>query len=265
MIGWFRIVLGLSVAAVTTPPLLLWQMLAMATGMSEAHAPRLWYSMVLRVLGFRLHVHGRLAQQRPLLVASNHISWTDIMVLGSVADVYFIAKSEMAAWPVIGTLARYRRTVFVERERKRKSGEQAGEIATRLAKGHPMVLFAEGTTSDGNFIQPFKSTLFGGASRAISEGGVEHVFVQPVAIAYTRLQGLPMGRQHRTHAAWIGDGALVPHILTLLREGAIDVEVHFGDPVEFTAQSRRKDVAAAVEAEVWAMMRKALAEPKRGK
>jgi len=264
MIGWFRIVLGLSVAAVTTPPLLLWQMLAMATGMNEHHAPRLWHRMVLRVLGIRLHVHGSLAKQRPLLVASNHISWTDIMVLGSVADVYFIAKSEMAGWPVIGTIARYRRTVFVERERKRKSGEQADEIAARLAHGHPMVLFAEGTTSDGNFVMPFKSSLFGGASRAISEGSVDRVYVQPVAIAYTRLQGLPMGRQHRPHATWIGDAALAPHILALLREGAVDVEVHFGDPVELTARSRRKDVAAAVETEVSRMMQAALAAPKPG-
>lgn len=265
MIGWFRIVLGLSIAAVTTPVLLLWQMLAMATGMSEDHAPRLWHRMVTGVLGFRVTVHGRLSDKRPLLVAANHVSWTDIMVLGSVADVYFIAKSEMAGWPVIGLLARYRRTVFVERERKRKSGEQADEIATRLAQGHPMVLFAEGTTSDGNIVSPFKSTLFGAASLAIADGVTERVFIQPVAIAYTRLQGMPMGRQHRVHVAWIGDSTLVPHILALLREGAVDVEVHFGEPVEFAAGSRRKDVAAAVEAEVRRMMRQAISAPKRGK
>ena len=265
MIGWFRIVLGLSVAAVTTPPLLLWQMLAMATGMNETLVPRLWHSMVVRVLGFRVHVHGRLSEQRPLLVASNHVSWTDIMVLGSVSNLYFISKSELANWPIIGLLARYQRTVFVERDRKRKSGEQAAEIATRLAKGHPMLLFAEGSTSDGNVILPFKSTLFGAASLAISEGGADRVFVQPVAIAYTRLQGLPMGRQHRVHAAWIGDRTLVPHILALMREGAVDVEVHFGEPVEFTAQSRRKDVAAAVEAQVRTLMQAALAAPKSGK
>jgi 1-acyl-sn-glycerol-3-phosphate acyltransferase len=263
MIGWIRIVLGLSVAAITTPVLLLWQMLAMAIGMNEDHAPRLWHRMVTRVLGFRVTVHGRLSDKRPLLVAANHVSWTDIMVLGSVADVYFIAKSEMAGWPVIGFLARYRRTVFVERDRKRKSGEQADEIATRLTQGHPMVLFAEGTTSDGNVVAPFKSTLFGAASLAISQGVADRVFIQPVAIAYTRLQGMPMGRQHRVHAAWIGDSDLVPHILQLLREGAVDVEVHFGEPVAFTAQSRRKDVAAVVEAEVRTMMRAALSAPDR--
>jgi 1-acyl-sn-glycerol-3-phosphate acyltransferase len=265
MIGWIRIVLGLSLAAIVTPPLLLWQMLAMATGMNEALAPRLWHKMVMFVLGFRVHVHGRLADQRPLLVAANHISWTDIMLLGSVADVYFISKSELAGWPIIGYLARYQRTVFVERERRRKSGEQAAEIAIRLVQGHPMVLFAEGSTHDGNHMAPFKSTLFGAASLALSKGGVDCVHVQPVAIAYTRLQGLPMGRQHRVHAAWIGDRTLVPHIKALLREGAVDVEVHFGEPVAFTAESRRKEVAAAVEAQVRTMMRKALAEPKRGK
>lgn len=261
MIGWIRIALGLAAAALVTPVLLLWQSLAMRFGWNEKAAPRLWHGFVLKLLGIRVHVHGDLARERPLLIAANHISWTDIMVLGASADVHFIAKSEMAGWPLLGLLAKYQRTVFVNRHSRRRSGEQANEIGTRIAKGDPMVLFAEGTTGDGNQMMPFKSTLFGAAKVALSNGGGERVFIQPVAIAYTRLHGLPMGRQHRVHAAWIGDSDLVPHIGALLREGAMDVEVHFGTPIEFTSDSRRKHVAAAAENEVRRMLSAALARP----
>lgn len=261
MIGCIRIAFALALAALVTPALLLWQMYAMRCGWNEKPAPRLWHRFVLWLLGIRVNVHGSLARDRPLLIAANHVSWTDIMVLGSIADVHFIAKSEMAGWPLIGLLAKYQRTVFVDRERRRKSGEQANEIGTRIARGDPMVLFAEGTTGDGNRILPFKSTLFGAAKMALSNGAAERVVIQPVAIAYTRLHGLPMGRQHRVHAAWIGDSDLVPHIAALLREGAMDVEVHFGAPIEFTSDSRRKAVAGAAENAVRRMMSAALSDP----
>jgi len=258
MIGWLRILFGLAVAGIVTPPLLAWQLLAMRFGWNEKFVPRLWHRIVLGLLGIRVRVHGEIASRRPLLIASNHVSWSDIMVLGSLVDVHFIAKSEMADWPFFGMLARCQRTVFVERERKGRSGEQANEIAARMAKGDPIVLFAEGTTGDGNQPLPFKSTLFGAAKLAISNGAAEKVSIQPVALAYTRLHGLPMGRLHRTHASWIGHAVLVPHIGTLLREGAMDVEVHFGEPMEFTSDTRRKEVAAAAEREVRRMLADAL-------
>lgn len=261
MIGWVRAILGFSMVAVATPFLLGWQMIAVGLRLDEAPAPRAWHWIITKALGFRVHVHGRLASERPLLVAANHISWTDIMVLGSVADVHFVAKSEMAGWPIIGYLARWQRTIFVERERRRKSGEQAGEIARRIADGHAVALFAEGSTHDGNHVAPFKSTLFGAAAMAIAEGGSSVVYVQPVAIAYTRLQGLPMGRQHRTHAAWIGDRLLVPHIVALLREGAVDVEVHFGEPFASDGATDRKQAARRAEQAVRTMVLAAHARP----
>ena len=262
MIGTMRLVLALLIAATCTPVLAAWQVVAMRTGLlDERPAPRRWHWLVTKLLGFRIRVFGEVATQRPLLIAANHISWTDTMVLGSLADVHFISKSELGGWPIIGRLSKLQRTVFVERERRRKSGEQANEIAGRLAKGDPMVLFAEGSTSDGNLLLPFKSTLFAAAQMALAENGGEAISIQPVAIAYTRLHGMPMGRQHRPHAAWIGDRVLVPHIRELLAEGAVDLEVHFGEPVEFRAGSDRKAVAREVERRVRAMMAAALRRP----
>jgi lyso-ornithine lipid O-acyltransferase len=263
MIGKIRIFLALGLVAAGSLILVPLQILSMKTGLwRETFILKIWHRLIIRALGMRIHVKGTLSNQRPLLVASNHVSWTDIMVLGSMADVTFIARADMAGWPLIGMLSKLQRTVFIERERKRSSGDQASEIASRMAKGDAMVLFAEGSTSDGNMILPFKSTLFGAASMAISEGAAETVFIQPVAIVYTRLHGVPLGRRHRPIAAWIGDEDLMPHLKVLMAEGGLDVEVHFGEPVAFSKGSNRKETARLMESRVRDMVHAALADPR---
>ena len=243
------------------------QMVALRTGRPDpGRIPQLFHWIVSRLLGIKVHVSGRLAPDRPLLLVANHISWTDIVILSSLAPMSFVAKSDMAEWPIFGLFAKLQRSVFVERDKTRTSHKQANELGNRLAGGEVMVLFAEGTTSDGNIVMPFKSTLFGAAQAALASEtgkrlGIETVHIQPVTIAYTRLQGLPMGRLHRAHAAWIGDSDLVPHIGALIKEGGMDVEVHFADPVPFTSKSKRKHVAQDVEGTVRATMAKVLRKP----
>jgi 1-acyl-sn-glycerol-3-phosphate acyltransferase len=263
MIGKIRIFLALGLVVAGSLVLVPLQILSMKTGWwPETVILKIWHRMILRALGMRVHVKGTLSDRRPLLVAANHISWTDIMVLGSFADVKFIARADMEGWPLIGMLSKLQRTVFIERERKRSSGDQASEIASRMAKGDAMVLFAEGSTGDGNAVLPFKSTLFGAASMAISEGAAEQVFIQPVAIAYTRLHGVPLGRRHRPISAWIGDEDLMPHLKVLMAEGALDVEVHFGEPIAFAKGSNRKETSKLMESQVREMMQAALADPR---
>lgn len=257
MLGRVRIVLALAVFVLATPVLALWQAIAIGTGwLDERRVPRLWHRMVTRLLGLRIHVHGELAQARPLLIAANHVSWTDIMVLGAIADVHFIAKAEVAGWPVFGWLAKLQRTVFIDRARPRSAGEQAGTIAARLVNGEPMVLFAEGTTSDGNRLLPFKSSLFAAVQMALGEEG--GAAVQPVAIVYTRLHGMKMTRRQRMKLSWIGDQELVPHLLMLLGGGGVDVELHFGEPIAFGPGSDRKQLAREAERRVGQMMVAAL-------
>ncbi len=262
MLGWIRVSFMLLLVVLVTPTMALAQIFILKTGIgNERFLPRQWHRFVLFVLGFRLHVRGQMSDKRPLLIAANHISWTDIMVVGAVAEVNFIAKSEVSGWPAIGVLSKLQRTVFVERENRRKSGDQAGEIAQRMNDGDPMLLFAEGMTADGNLLLPFKSTLFGAASMAVDRGETDHVFIQPLTIAYTRFHGMPMGRIHRTHAAWIGDRLLGPHIIQLLKEGAVDVELHFGEPVEYRPGVKRKEVARIVERRVTEMFNDAISHP----
>lgn len=263
MIGKLRRVVALCGVLLAYMVFLPLQLVAMKTGWySESIFRQALHWANVKALGIRIHRSGAMTDKRPLLVVSNHISWTDISVLGSQQDIAFIAKSEVAGWPLIGWFAKLQRCVFVDRQSRRKSGEQATEIATRLAAGHAVGLFAEGSTGDGNMLLPFKSTLFGAATKAISDGSVASVYIQPVAVAYTRLHGVPMGRRHRPNAAWIGDQDLVPDAMSRLREGGMDVEVHFGAPIEFSAGMDRKRVSREVEQRVGEMMQAALRAPR---
>ncbi|GGD03491.1 1-acyl-sn-glycerol-3-phosphate acyltransferase [Aureimonas glaciei] len=255
-----RIALLIVVLTLTTLVLLPLQALAIWLKWPIArYLPLLWHRIACPLAGLRVIVHGTPATGRPMLVVANHQSWADIIALGGIVPLSFIAKSEVRTWPAFGQLARLQRTVFVARDERRRTGEQADAIAERLSRGDAMVLFAEGTTSDGNAVLPFKTALFGAAQTALKQSGAEAVVVQPVSIAYVRAHGLPLGRFHRPLAAWPGDVTLGPHLVRFLREGAIDVEISFGTPIPFTPTSDRKAVARAAEAEVRRLMGQSLA------
>nr|WP_272210547.1 lysophospholipid acyltransferase family protein [Marinicella sp. W31]MDC2876441.1 lysophospholipid acyltransferase family protein [Marinicella sp. W31] len=177
----------------------LWRGWALARRM-----PRYWHMVACFVLGIRIHVHGGIETRRPLMLSSNHTSWLDIIVLGRVADVAFIAKSEVRSWPIFGLFARLQNSVFIERADRRGTGRQVNSIAERLAGGEIIILFPEGTTSDGNRLLPLKYSLFGAASSAVPFSPDGTVYVQPVALAYTGIHGLPMGRFMRSIVSWPG-------------------------------------------------------------
>lgn len=207
--------------------------------------PHLYHRILLRLLGVRVNVRGAPDPHRPLLILSNHVSWLDIPVIGSLMPQVFVAKSEVAGWPLVGLLAKFQRTVFVDRQRRHATGAVNNQIAARLADGDPVVLFAEGTSSDGNRVLPFRTALVG-AVREVFEVH-DAVVVQPLSIAYRRLQGLPLGRGRRPVAAWYGDMDLAPHLLQILREGALDVEVTFAPPLKLDAGHDRKSVTREAE------------------
>ena len=255
MIARLRIALGILLLAALTLLLLPIQLVGLRFDLKLRRVlPRLWHRAACRVLGLKVRVHGAPERARPLLIAANHASWKDILVLGSVADVVYIAKSEVRGWPVFGLLARLQATIFVEREQRRTTGDQVDEIARRLADGEIVVLFPEGTTSDGNQLLEIKTSLFGAAASAVPHTREGVVHIQPVSIAYTGLHGMAMGRYHRPIAAWPGDIALLPHLLGVAREGAVDVDVDFGERVDYTRASNRKQVGREVGARIRAML-----------
>jgi 1-acyl-sn-glycerol-3-phosphate acyltransferase len=248
VINWLRVGFFLIVLLIVSGLMIPVQLLALRFDWQlRRRLPRHWHRLALWFLGIRVHVHGTLDTRRPLMIAANHASWKDILVLGSLADVTFIAKTEVASWPVFGFLARLQKTIFVVREEKRRTGDQVNEIAARMADGEIVVLFPEGTTSDGNRILGIKSSLFGAAAAALPPEDDAVVHVQPAAIAYTRVQGMPMGRYHRPIAGWPGDVGLMEHLMGVLRAGALDVDVTFGETVEFKKGDSRKTLAIRIE------------------
>jgi len=220
--------------------------------------PRLWHRAALWLMGVRVVVQSEIETRRPLLLVSNHSSWLDILVLASVADVTYVAKSDVRDWPVFGVLARLQRSVFVEREQKRRSQDQASDMALRMNAGEAVVLFPEGTTSDGNRLLATKSSLFAAAISAAASAPDGRVFLQPVAISYTRIHGMPMGHFHRPVAAWPGDVELLPHLMGVIETGALDVEVDFGQAIEVTPASNRKALALDADEQIRTMLEHAL-------
>jgi 1-acyl-sn-glycerol-3-phosphate acyltransferase len=155
---------------------------------------------------------------------------------------------------VVGLLARLQRSVFVDRTQRHKTAEVNSEIARRLAGGDPVLLFGEGTSSDGNRVLAFRTALIGAARDALAEAAhVKRVWIQPLSIAYTGLCGLPLARANRDQVAWYGGAALWPHLRRLVALGAIDVTVSWGEPVAYDEFSDRKKVARQLEDEVRAL------------
>jgi 1-acyl-sn-glycerol-3-phosphate acyltransferase len=247
LITWIRI--GVAAIVILTASILLMPVQCLSLYFDwrlRRYLPRYWHRIACYFLGIRIHVHGRIEDRRPLMLAANHASWMDIMVLSAIADVAFIAKIEVRSWPVFGLLSRLQKSVFVVREERRKTGNQVSEIAARLADGEIIVLFPEGTTSDGNRLLEVKSSLFGAAAAAVEHSPTGVVMVQPVGLAYSRVHGVAMGHYHRPLAAWPGDIELLPHLKGVIGSGAIDVDVHFGEAVEYRTDSNRKVVSATV-------------------
>ena len=171
--------------------------------------------------------------------------------------IAFVAKREIAAWPIVGIAARLLRTVFVDRTRRLQTSEVNSEIARRLTEGDPVVLFAEGTSSDGNRVLEFRSALIG----AVTQLDIaQQVMLQPLSIGYTHIQGLPMGRQLRPLVAWYGDIDFTPHFTQFLRRGAVDVTVTFGQPIPYSGDTDRKKVARKLEDTVRRLTAAALRE-----
>ena len=196
--------------------------------------PRFYHRCCCRILGLRVRRIGEPTTARPVLFAANHVSYLDITIFGSLIAGSFIAKREVARWPLFGWLAKLQRSVFIDRQ-VRSTLEQRDSIAGRLGAREALILFPEGTSGDGNRVLPFKSALFSVADHAPSAP----VTVQPVSIAYTRLDGMPIGRRYRALFAWYGGMAMAPHLWTLIGLGRIQTATWPGCPT-----ARRASAAA---------------------
>jgi 1-acyl-sn-glycerol-3-phosphate acyltransferase len=215
--------------------------------------PPFYHGLLCRLLGIRVAVIGKPVQDRGVLMVANHCSYLDMTILSSVARVSFVARQDVGRWPLFGTMTRLQESVFIERERRSSSGRARDAIRDRLRAGDALVLFPEGTSSDGNRLLPFKSALMGAVETELetdAAGRPRFAPVQPVTIAYVGLHGMPIGREDRPLFAWYGDMELLPHLWELMKAGPLDVTVEFHEPIAVEGAGGRKQIAAQAEAVV---------------
>lgn len=199
-----------------------------------------WCRGVLWALGVRLAVRGAAPTSARFLVC-NHLSYLDVVALGSVLPVAFVSRADVANWPLIGPLARWFDTVFVPREQKRRLPEVNAVVARRVADGCALVVFAEGTTTAGDRVLPLKPSLLEPAVAA----GV------PVQAACLRYATRPPDAPAAMAVCWVGDAAFAPHGYALLALRRIDAELAFAPTPRIA--SDRKELAAALDADVRAL------------
>ncbi len=193
---------------------------------------------MLAALEVRVSVSGTLPPSG--LVVCNHLSYLDVLVLAAQGPVVFVAKSDVRAWPVIGNLLESAGTILARRGRPMSAGTTAGQIREVFAAGLPVVLFPEGTSTDGSSILPFKPTLL---QTALDAG----VPVTPAAISYHTDDGNPAD-----DICYRGDAVFFPHIIRLAGLGSIDASLSIG--TAGILPENRKIAASQLHADATALL-----------
>jgi 1-acyl-sn-glycerol-3-phosphate acyltransferase len=214
---------------------------------------RVCYKGIAVIAGIKLTVRGGLSTARPLLVVSNHVSYLDVIVLGGVFPFRFTPKQEIAGWPAIGAICKTTGCVFVDRSAK-KIHESTEKIRTALQQGEVISLFPESTTGTGIKTLPFKPAFFHLADAPIA--GAE-LAVQPAAIIYTHIRGLPIDSCQWPTIAWYGDMVLLPHLWHLLKLGRIKATLEFLPPASLKEHGDRKGLAAHCQSAISAAIESA--------
>lgn len=188
-------------------------------------------SVVLRTMGARLRVEGAVPAGMTLIV-SNHLSYLDIVIASAALPCVFVSKEEVDRWPVFGAIARRGATIFLDRASRVSAREVAQAMTVRLQEGVPVLLFPEGTSTDGSAVMRFHSPLF---EPAMTAG----VVITPAAIVYE-----PRGKNvAERNLCWFGDETFVPHLLRVLSGDGFTAVMRFGEPL--AAADRREAAVMA--------------------
>ncbi|MEW6321613.1 MAG: lysophospholipid acyltransferase family protein [Acidobacteriota bacterium] len=196
---------------------ILWSLPRETRAARRVRMARVWARAALRILGVRVHALGR-APAAPCLLVANHLSYLDILVVGAHTDATFVSKDDVADWPVVGRLARFAGTVFLRRARGSAVAAGLEATAAALRDGRTVVVFPEGTSTDGHHVLPFRPALIEAAARARRPIGW-------AAIAYETGRGDPPASRA---VCWWGDMTLPGHLFGLLQLTRIDARLAFG-------------------------------------
>lgn len=224
----------------------------------QQRVQRRWCAAVNRCAGLSVRVEGTpVDTPGPILFLVNHVSYFDIPAFGSLVDATFVAKSEVASWPLFGQFSRLTGTVFIPR-RVNRTSEQVAVLRERFLRDHRLILFPEGTNGDGRSVLPFKSSLL---QAVTSEATGLPVTVQAVSLAFTRLTtGEPLTGPHYDLFAWVDADDMFPHLWRALGSAGAEVRVIFHPPLAADLSQDRKLMARAAEAQVRAGLAKLWAD-----
>lgn len=201
--------------------------------------PWLWHKGLCRILGLKVQVEGTPCTDRQVIFIANHMSYLDIPVIGSTLKASFVAKGEVAAWPVFGFLSKLQQTAFISRSRT-TLGNDKNNLETMLKDGRSMIIFPEGTSTDGRAVVPFKSSLF---SIALADDGTD-IWLQPMSISIVDVHGRdPDAQEVRDLYAWHGDMELAPHLSAFGKLSGATIKLTFHAPVQARALNDRKVLA----------------------
>ena len=200
--------------------------------------PYFYHKICLRIFGIKIKTFGKVSINSPILLISNHASYLDIIILGSLFKTSFIAKKEISKWPLLGILAKLQNTIFIDR-RVSSLKNQENQIIKHLNEKKNLVIFPEGTSSDGNRVLPFKSSLFNIFEKNLNS----KILVQTITIVYKKINGIPMNRIDRKNITWHSNMDLIPNIFNVLKKLSIEVEVIFNDEFLPSKEYDRKKLA----------------------
>lgn len=197
-----------------------------------------WLRSFSKILNLKAVKRGA-AASRPALIVSNHVSWLDIIALGQFVPGCFAAKSDIAGWPVIGYLSRQAGTIFIRRGDKKQILQTTEMMAWQLRQNGNILVFPEGTTTDGSEVLDFHASLFQPA--LLTKAGI-----QPAAIRYSG--------EAKESAPFIGDDEFVSHLFKMLALETIEVSVDFLPVIDSESKTR-----SAVSNEARCLIMKSLA------
>jgi 1-acyl-sn-glycerol-3-phosphate acyltransferase len=222
------------------------------TGRGAARAlVRAYCRATCAILGIEIVPDGQPFRACPTLFVGNHVSYLDVVILGAILDAAFIAKLEVASWPLFGQLGRLTGTLFVRRH-WREALRQRDAVAERLRGGQSLVLFAEGTSTDGLAVRRFKTSLLSVAEAKSLE---RPIAVQAVTLAFRCwADSTPIGPANCGLYAWYGEAEFVPHLWGVLLADGLRVSVSLGTPVLSWAVRNRKALAAQLHADISARL-----------
>jgi 1-acyl-sn-glycerol-3-phosphate acyltransferase len=222
-----------------------WLLLPLLRGRARFRLPRLWHGALRSALGVRVERVGRPCNAPRTLYVGNHVSHFDIPLLGSLLDARFIAKDDMEDWPAMRWIGALGGTLFISR-RRANAARVAAQVADAMQQGHGLVLFAEGTTSSGASVAPFKSTLLALFTRTGHDWTL-----QPFTIDVRSFDGEPLAAGgDRNGYAFHGDMQAGAHVRRFLRSGGACVRVVFHAPMDLPPDADRKALAAQAHAVV---------------